>query len=61
MSEVVRRLVSATFIAVYLAVAPSTVPPWKAEPRPLPAALLVLGEPTPSVAYAPGRGRRGES
>lgn len=61
MFEVLRRLVTATFIAVYFAVAPSTLPPWKAEPRPLPAALLVVGEPTPSVAYPTDGGWRSES
>lgn len=32
-------------------------PAWRLEPRPAPAAVLMVGEPTPGLAYRPaGRG-----
>ena len=52
-SEFLRTRLSTALLAVYFALAPSTVPLWRLEPRPPPAAVLPVGAPTPSLAVRP--------
>ncbi len=54
--EELRRVLVGGMVAAYFAIAPSSVPPWRLEQLPRPAAVLLLGEPTPSVAVRPGAG-----
>ena len=49
-SERLRSRLSEALIAVYFAVAPSSVEPWRVLPQPRVAAVLAVGEPTPLLA-----------
>ncbi len=52
-SRQLRVRMSGVFMAVFFALAPSTVPLWRLDPRPPPAAVLPIGEPTPSLSVRP--------
>lgn len=43
-------------LAAYLALAPSSVPPWRLAPASPPALVLPVGDPVPSLAGWRGRG-----
>ncbi len=47
-SELKQRLAEA-MMALYFALAPSTVPLWRRAVGPPPAAMLVVGEPVPRI------------
>ncbi len=47
-SELRQRLIEA-MLAVYFALAPSTIPSWRMAVAPPPAAMLVVGEPVPRI------------
>jgi len=49
-SERVRRVVAQSLLSWLLTFAPVYVPAWRYEPRVLVAAVLPIGEPTPSLA-----------
>ncbi len=53
-----RSLLRAAAMAVYLALAPSTIPPWRADPSVRTAIVLAIGEPTP-LLHAPRERQRG--
>ncbi len=42
-------------LAVYFALAPSSVPAWRLLPRPRPVAVEFVGEPTPALGARPPR------
>ncbi len=44
-----RALACQVLLAGYLALAPSSVPPWRVEPRFRVATVLPIGEPTPGL------------
>lgn len=44
-----RRLASGVALAVYFALAPSEVPPWRLDPSQRVVAELAIGEPVPSL------------
>lgn len=56
MSEA-RRLASRLGLAIYLSLAPSSVPPWRLTTEP-PRLVLAVGEPTPGLAPRVDRPRR---
>jgi hypothetical protein len=45
------------FLALFLAMAPSTVPDWRADPSLRTVAVMPIGEPTPKLPTQPFRGR----
>lgn len=47
-----RRALAGSFLSSLLSLGPGYLPPWRFEPRPAPAAVLMVGEPTPGLAYA---------
>lgn len=47
-SDIRTRLAEA-MLAVYFALAPSTIPLWRTAATPPPAAVLMVGEPTPRI------------
>lgn len=49
-----RRALASSVLSSVLSLWPGYLPPWRFEPRPVPAAVLMVGEPTPSLAYAGG-------
>ncbi len=55
MSDRLRSRLSQALMAVFFALAPSSVEPWRVEPRARVAAVLAVGEPTPSIAGRAGR------
>ena len=48
-SEGIRRRIGQAMLAVYFALAPSSVPAWRLDPVQRIAAVLAVGEPTPSL------------
>lgn len=44
-----KRRVAEAMLAVYFALAPSTVPPWRRGVSPPPAAVLLVGDPVPRI------------
>lgn len=46
-----RRVVAGSLLSGLLSLGAGYVPPWRLEPRPAPAAVLMVGEPTPGLAY----------
>ena len=46
-----RRALASSVLSGVLSLGPGYLPPWRFEPRPAPAAVLAVGEPTPSLAY----------
>ena len=46
-----RRALASSVLSSVLSLGPGCLPPWRFEPRPAPAAVLAVGEPTPSLAY----------
>jgi hypothetical protein len=44
-----RRIASGVALAVYIALAPSEVPPWRLDPSQRIVAELAVGEPVPSL------------
>ncbi len=59
MFEAARARFSEALLAVFFALAPSAVPEWRGDPRIRVAAVLAVGEPTPSLAVRPGNGTDG--
>lgn len=57
-SERVRRAVIRSFLSGWLSVAPGEVPLHRVMPGERPAAVLMVGEPTPSLAYRAAGGDR---
>lgn len=51
-----RRALAGSLLSSLLSLGPGYLPPWRFEPRPAPAAVLMVGEPTPSLAYAAAPG-----
>jgi hypothetical protein len=52
-SSSLRAQLSGALLAVFFALAPTTVPEWRLAPTRPPAAVLPVGEPTPSLAVRP--------
>lgn len=46
-----RRALAGSLLSSMLSLGTGYLPPWRLEPRPAPAAVLMVGEPTPSLAY----------
>ncbi len=46
-----RRALAESLLSSVLSLGTWDPPPWRLEPRPAPAAVLMVGEPTPSLAY----------
>jgi hypothetical protein len=46
-----RRALASSVLSGVLSLGAGYPPPWRLEPRPAPAAVLMVGEPTPSLAY----------
>ncbi len=55
MSEWRRARFAEALLAVFFALAPSSVPAWRLLPRPRPVAVEFVGEPTPALAPRPPR------
>jgi hypothetical protein len=45
------RALASSLLSGFLSLGTWEPPPWRLEPRPPPAAMLVVGEPTPGLAY----------
>lgn len=57
--DAARRALATAVLVGLLSFAGEEPAPWRLEPRPAPAAVLLVGEPTPSLAYGPsGAGAR---
>jgi len=50
-SELWRRALAGSLLSGLLSLGTWEPPPWRLEPRPEPAAMLMVGEPTPGLAY----------
>ncbi len=50
-----RRALAGSLLSSLLSLGTGYLPPWRLEPRPAPAAVLMVGEPTPSLAYRAAR------
>lgn len=50
-SDRVRRALAGSLLSGLLSLGTWEPPPWRLEPRPAPAAMLMVGEPTPGLAY----------
>ena len=50
----VRRALAGSLLSSLLSLGSGDPPLWRLEPRPAPAAVLMVGEPTPGLAYRAG-------
>lgn len=51
--EAARRALATAVLVGVLSFAGEELPAWRLEPRPAPAAVLLVGDPTPGIAYPP--------
>jgi len=50
-SDRLRRALAGSLLSGLLSLGAGYPPPWRLEPRSAPAAMLMVGEPTPGLAY----------
>ncbi|OFW53343.1 MAG: hypothetical protein A2V75_03195 [Actinobacteria bacterium RBG_16_70_17] len=50
-ASLLRRALAESLLSSVLSLGTWDPPPWRLEPCPAPAAVLMVGEPTPSLAY----------
>ena len=50
-ARLLRRALAGSLLSGLLSLGTWDPPPWRLEPHPAPAAVLMVGEPTPSLAY----------
>jgi len=50
------RAIRGVAFAAFLAVAPSSIAPWRLDPRLVPVAMLIVGDPTPRLGARPAPG-----